>query len=175
MLNYRPTPSPIPITGTVMQANTKEAWFKQFWPWFLIILPLTAVVAGITTVVIATNNKPEMVVDDYYKTGKAINADLSLLNNAKKLGISGVVSQREDELLITLKGLENNSSISFSLYHATQSKRDNIIMLTADAEGNYHYEIKEALTGKWTLRIEPYDKKWRLQQSVQFPTENINL
>ena len=30
-----------------MQTNTKKSWFKQFWPWFLIILPMAAVVAGI--------------------------------------------------------------------------------------------------------------------------------
>ena len=158
-----------------MKANTKKSWFKQFWPWFLIILPLTAVVAGISTVVIATNNKPEMVVDDYYKTGKAVNADLSLLKKAKELGISGVVIQQEGELMITLNGLKESASISLSLFHSTQAKRDKTVMLTADANGNYHYETETSLKGKWTLRIEPFDKQWRLQKIVQFPAKNIIL
>ena len=158
-----------------MQTNTKKSWFKQFWPWFLIILPMAAVVASISTLIIATDNKPEMVVDDYYKTGKAINADLSLLTKAKELGISGLVTQQQDGLLIKLEGLETKASISFSLYHSTQSKRDKVQMLTADANGNYHYETEDSLTGKWTLRIEPFDKQWRLQQAVRFPTKNIAL
>ena len=158
-----------------MNKNTKKAWFKQFWPWFLIILPMAAVSAGITTVVIATHNKPEMVVDDYYKTGKAINADLSLLSKAKELGISAVITQQQDEIQIAMKGLESRASINFNLFHSTQSKRDQNLMLTADADGNYRYESEQSLIGKWTLRIEPFDKKWRLQKTIQFPARNIVL
>ena len=158
-----------------MQEKAKKSWFKQFWPWFLIILPLAAVVAGISTLIIATSNPPEMVVDDYYKTGKAVNADLSLLSNAKKLGLSAVVVQQEDGLLITLSGLETNTSLSLSLFHSTQSKRDKFAMLTADAEGNYHYETEQTLEGKWSLRLEPFDKKWRLESKVQFPIQKITF
>lgn len=158
-----------------MQNNTKKAWFKQFWPWFLIFLPMAAVVAGISTVVIATNNKPEMVVDDYYKQGKAINADLSLLNKAKQLGISAQVSQQNGELLIQLNGVNNFASINFTLFHSTQSKRDKSLILTADAQGRYHYQTDKSLTGKWIMRIEPFDKQWRLQKTVHFPASNIKL
>ena len=158
-----------------MQTKEKKSWFKQFWPWFLIILPLVAVVAGISTLMIASDNKPEMVVDDYYKTGKAINADLSLLKKAKELGISAIVEQQQDGLLITLTGLDSNTSISFSLFHSTQAKRDKITMLTAAADGSYHFETAQVLDGKWTLRLEPFDKKWRLQKSVKFPNAKIAL
>jgi hypothetical protein len=158
-----------------MQTNTKKSWFKQFWPWFLIILPMAAVVAGISTLVIATNNKPEMVVDDYYNTGKAINADLSLLKKSQDLGISAIVTQGEDGLLITINGLQNNASINLSLFHSTQSKRDISVMLTADAQGHYFYQSEELLTGKWTLRIEPFDKQWRLQKNIQLPVQEIAL
>jgi len=158
-----------------MIKNTKRAWFKQFWPWFLIILPMAAVVAGISTVVIATNNKPEMVVDDYYKTGKAINADLSLLTKAKELGISGIITQQENELLVVIDGLPNKGAINFSLFHSTQSKRDINVMLTADGNGDYHFTTEQTLEGKWSLRIEPFDKKWRLQKNIQLPTEKVVL
>lgn len=158
-----------------MQATVKKSWFKQFWPWFLIILPMTAVVAGISTLVIATDNKPDMVDDNYYKTGKAVNADFSLLNHAKELGLSAEIIQQEDGLLIKLMGLETNTSIGLTLIHSTQAKRDRFIMLTADAEGNYHYEADETLDGKWSIRLEPFDKKWRLETKVQFPIQKITL
>jgi len=158
-----------------MQANVKKSWFKQFWPWFLIILPMAAVVAGISTVVIATHNKPEMVVDDYYKTGKAINADLSLLKKAQALGITAVVTQQEEGLVIKLNGMSNKASVRFSLYHSTQSNRDIALMLTSDAQGNYYYKTDASLTGKWTMRIEPFDKQWRLQKNVKFPMKEISL
>lgn len=158
-----------------MQTNTKKSWFKQFWPWFLILLPMTVVVASITTLVIATNNKPDMVVDDYYKTGKAINADLSLVKKAHELGLSALVSQQDNRLRISINGSKSNASISFSLYHSTQAKRDKTAMLTADAKGNYYYQTEKSLKGKWTLRIEPFDKHWRLEKKVKFPTKHITL
>ena len=49
-----------------------EPWYRQGWPWFLIALPATAVVAGIATLVIAAKTFDGMVVDDYYKEGQAI-------------------------------------------------------------------------------------------------------
>ncbi|MDA7746652.1 FixH family protein [Psychromonas sp.] len=158
-----------------MQETTKKSWFKQFWPWFLILLPMAAVVAGISTVVIAVDNKPDLVVDDYYNTGKAINADLSLLKKAQELGITAIVVPQKDGLMISMDGLETFSSINLSLFHSTQSKRDIVVMLTADANGNYFYENEDTLTGKWTLRVEPFDKKWRLQQKVELPTSKIVL
>jgi len=158
-----------------MQTEVKKSWIKQFWPWFLIILPMAAVVAGISTFIIANDNKPDMVVDDYYKTGKAINADLTLLSNAKALGLTAQVVQQKDGLLISLDALQTKTSIKFSLFHSTQAKRDRFAILTADANGDYHYETDQSLTGKWSLRLESFDKKWRLETKVYFPITQITF
>ncbi len=158
-----------------MKNNNKKVWFKQFWPWFLIILPLIAVVGGITTVIIATNNKPEMVVDDYYAKGKAINRDLTLLKNAQKLNIKALVTQTNNELIISLNGVKDNSSINLSLFHSTLANRDISLLLTADGNGDFHFDADTDLTGKWQLRIEPFDKSWRLQKTVTLPTSTFHL
>ena len=50
-----------------------QPWYRQFWPWFLIALPATVVVAGLTTWWIAAHKADSLVVDDYYKEGLAIN------------------------------------------------------------------------------------------------------
>ncbi|AGH81692.1 hypothetical protein PCNPT3_08770 [Psychromonas sp. CNPT3] len=150
-----------------------DNWFKQFWPWFLIILPLCAVVASISTFVIATNNQPDMVVDDYYTVGKAINVDLSLLKEAKKRGIEATVTQTENQLSVSFVGLKEYSAILFSLHHPTIAQRDHVTMLTADAQGRYHFESEKVLTGKWRLRIEPFDKSWRLEKTIYLPSKNI--
>ncbi|MCP5077726.1 MAG: FixH family protein [Psychromonas sp.] len=153
----------------------KKSWFKQFWPWFLIGLPLVAVVGSVNLLFTALDNKPDMVVDDYYTEGKAINNDFALLNKAKELSIHALITQTDDELLIDLQGNKDNSSISFSLYHATLAKRDISVMLTADANGNYHFDNSKSLTGKWKLRIEPFDKSWRLQKTITLPRETFKL
>lgn len=155
--------------------NKEKIWFKQFWPWFLIILPMTAVVGGISTVIIATNNKPNMVADDYYVKGKAINSDLTLLKNAQSLSITAQLQQTDNEFVISLQGVNDNSSIQFSLFHSTLAEQDIAVLLTADGEGRYRFNADSNLKGKWQLRIEPFDKSWRLQKTVNLPTSTINL
>jgi len=155
--------------------NTNKAWFKQFWPWFLIILPLTAVIAATNLLFTALDNKPDMVVDDYYSKGKAINEDLTLIKNAKKENISAVVTQSGNALIIRVKGVPEQSAIRFYLYHSTLAARDISTMLTADGNGDYHFQTDNTLDGKWNLRIEPFDQSWRLQEVAIFPTTSIQL
>ena len=50
--------------------NTKLApgegvpWYKQFWPWFIIALPASVVVASFFTLWLAISNPDQLVVDD---------------------------------------------------------------------------------------------------------------
>lgn len=158
-----------------MQEQKEQAWFKQFWPWFLIGLPMIAVVGSFNLLFTALDNKPDMVVDDYYSEGKTINNDFALIKEAKRLNLSAAIEQTEKELLIKFEGLDDKSSISFSLYHSTLAARDISVMLTADANGHYHFQSEQDLTGKWKLRIESFDKSWRLEKTISLPRETINL
>lgn len=155
--------------------NNKKSWFKQFWPWFLIGLPMVAVIGSVNLLFTAMDNKPHMVVDDYYAEGKAINNDFALINKAKELNIHASVQQTEKQLLISLQGVADKSSISFSLYHSTLAERDISVMLTADANGDYQFQSDQDLTGKWKLRLEPFDKSWRLQKTITLPRESFQL
>lgn len=38
-------------------------WYKQFWPWFVMALPATAVAASLVSVTLAVNNAP-VITDD---------------------------------------------------------------------------------------------------------------
>jgi hypothetical protein len=155
--------------------NSKKSWFKQFWPWFLIILPMSAVVAGISTFIIANDNRPDMVVDDYYKKGKAINLDLSRIRRAKERAISAEIVSDDQNLIITLNNAPDKAAIKLSLHHATLEKRDLIQMLTANADGTYSFENKKSLSGKWLVRIEPFDNSWRLEANLVLPIASFTL
>ena len=48
-------------------------WYKQFWPWFLIILPLVVVIASLYTVYLAVSDPDPVIEDDYYHQGLTIN------------------------------------------------------------------------------------------------------
>ncbi len=69
-----------------------EPWYRQRWPWLLMLPPLAAVIGGIVTIVLAVRSDDGMVAADYYKRGLAINAELSRSRRAAELGLSAAVS-----------------------------------------------------------------------------------
>ena len=81
-------------------------WYRQFWPWFLLALPATAVAAGIATLIIAASDPDGLVVDDYYKEGLAINQALERDRQAQALGLSGLarLDPAAGRIVVTLNG-----------------------------------------------------------------------
>ena len=51
-----------------------QPWYRQFWPWFIIALPASAVIASFFTLWLAISNPDQLVVsDDQYRN---INSEL---------------------------------------------------------------------------------------------------
>ena len=46
--------------------------YKQFWPWFLFLLPASAVVAGIVTLFIAQDMGKDRFLQNYQKLGRVV-------------------------------------------------------------------------------------------------------
>jgi hypothetical protein len=50
------------------QGNTQAAaiqpWYRQFWPWFIIALPATAVIASFVTLWLALTHPDHLVIDE---------------------------------------------------------------------------------------------------------------
>ena len=124
-----------------------KPWYKQFWPWFLIILPLTVVVWTIVTVVVFANNSVSLVAEDYYKKGKGINIDISKMNVARDLGLNAPVSSDGNTVVITFnKGeLPHFPALTATFTHRTLSDRDFTKLLTADAKGNYRLTPEDSI------------------------------
>lgn len=157
-------------------------WYKQFWPWFLIVLPLSVVIASFVTLYIFNQNQISLVSDDYYKEGKGINQDLTKYQKATELGIyadlSIIQTDDGDELVIHLnKGkMSQYLPIKLNLRHRTIEKNDIYQMLTADAKGNYRLNLNNKLQGPWTILVTSFDDTWKISGKASFPsTSKINL
>ncbi|GIU12347.1 FixH family protein [Shewanella glacialipiscicola] len=148
--------------------NEQQAWYKQFWPWFLIFLPLCAVIASLTTFKIALDNSDALVAEDYYKQGKAINMDLSKVKYAKQIGMNFSLEQSGNEILLTQHGGPTyQAALKVEFYHPTLADRDIKLTATADASNVYRITVPVTLTGPWEIRLESYDSQWRIHQRVQ--------
>ena len=84
-------------------------WYKNFWPWFLISFPLAAIIGCAGLIYMAIGNGPDMVVDDYYKKGKAINLELSKFNKAKALYLGYIVKRLLDVSIGSEKPTDRDS------------------------------------------------------------------
>jgi len=147
-------------------------WYKQFWPWFLIFLPLTAVVAGITTFIIAQNNQPELVSSNSYKEGLAININKKLQSNAKKIGITDEVFVGPTTFTLHLTGLKSQLAyIQLKLRHSTISQHDKTLKLIRISDGVFQAPFILPIEGKWYLTIHDPDNTWEIYKSQQLVTQ----
>lgn len=81
-------------------------WYRQPWPWFLISLPASAVVAGSITFYIAASGWDGPVAADYYRKGLAINEEITRSALAKELGVA---------VTLTLAGFEEGDAVRLEL------------------------------------------------------------
>jgi hypothetical protein len=155
-----------------MQESDIKPWYKQFWPWFLICIPVSSFIVGGIVISFATDGTNSLVVDDYYKEGKSINARLDKVEEAKALNIS--TQLRISDEFISLEFLsgapESQQALKLDFFHVTQEDKDFQVLLLADASGIYRAEVSGSLKGKWRLRLTPLDERWKVQKTVNLPT-----
>ena len=147
--------------------ENSEPWYRQFWPWFLIILPATVVVAGITTVVIANRGADDLVVDEYYKDGLAINRKLEKKEQALALGISASLQVNDDQILVRTKGPVNAERLELLLSHPLESDRDFTVVLVQSLQGEYRGRLQSPVAARWHWALlNSGEPAWRLDGSI---------
>lgn len=148
----------------------KTSWYREPWAWFVFILPCTAVVAGITTYIIANTNPDPLVVGDYYKTGKAINLQVAKVKKAQKLGMRFALKLENNELVLKPIGIEKSFPlINISFFHPTQEEKDFFLALTPDGNGYFRHTFDHTVSGKWKITLTPFDNHWKIQDTISLP------
>ena len=161
-----------------MQNTKPQAWYRQFWPWFLMFLPMTAVVASGITIWLAIKSADGLVADDYYKQGVAINQTLDRDLAAQALDVSAELTLEGQAVRIQLSGkfTARPESLQLTFAHPTQSGRDQRITLKQGAPGIYSASTTGNLSGgRWHLLLEPSEGDWRLSGIWQAGTQKISL
>ncbi|HPE80436.1 MAG TPA: FixH family protein [Gammaproteobacteria bacterium] len=148
-------------------------WYKQFWPWFLISLPLAVVIASIVTINIAIRTDDGLVSDDYYKEGLAVHKDADSTAKAKALGIAGTLNLAVDTGAITFT-LDDNSAaadptLSMKVVHPTRPDQDQTVLLTRLTAARYAGRMQPLGPANWKLEIHPEDKSWRIEGRLLMP------
>lgn len=148
-------------------------WYKYFWPWFFIMMPLITVVAGISMIVIASYEPDGLVSDDYYKRGLAINRVLERDRRAAALGLqaTGRIDVEKKLVFLTLDGrLALPTSLQLSILHPTQARQDQIVVLQRQGDSNEYMGVLTGIgAGDWHMMLQPDDGEWRLPGRMTWP------
>ncbi|MEI8648698.1 FixH family protein [Paraglaciecola sp. Hal342] len=123
----------------------------------------------------AFDGQDAMVVDDYYKQGKAINISLEKIQAAKARNIeTQLIVNEQDISLRFINGTpETGAALRLAFYHVTQAPKDQTVDLFRDAQGIYRGSTEHDLTGKWQVALTPtitngkYSKRFLFQMQTQ--------
>jgi hypothetical protein len=158
------------MTNTALPLHSKP-WYREPWPWFLIALPATAVVAGLTTVWIAFQSDDGLVVGDYYKEGLAINQTLARDDAARALALAATMKSERGELLLTLAGHLKTYPVqlTLTLAHPTHQGMDHTLILQYAGRGQYRAALPAMPAGKWHAQLTDSASAWRLSGVLHSP------
>lgn len=149
-------------------------WYKQFWPWFIICMLGSVVIASLITVYIAVDGSDDLVNDNYYKDGLAINMELVQDELARELAIKAEITVTEDNVTIDLnKQGALPDWLVLKFFHPASDKQDQHVELKKQADGRYLAD-NAIPHQRFYLRLNGVEgeKTWRLNGEIDLRSRN---
>ncbi|MGH1360705.1 MAG: FixH family protein [Burkholderiaceae bacterium] len=139
-------------------------WYRQVWPWVLVGIPGTSVIAGMVMLYLAINGADSLVVDDYYKQGKAINQRIARDQTAADMGVTGQISADAAGMRLRLNIDLTDASpvLNGRLVHIADARQDAALTFSRTPDGAYLAGVRMPVAGIWRVHIEDPAGKWRL-------------
>ena len=166
-----------------MQREDTLPWYRQFWPWFLILLPATAVVGGFVTLYIAVQTQDSLVLDVEKSIGATKEQILVAERRAKDLGLEARVEFNLETGVIVARlssdeELTPPSLLNLELSHPAFKDRDIRVQMARslpDADGNATWSghFASIPEGRWYVVLQA--DGWRLNGSWSGDAANLAL
>ncbi len=164
------------MTASALTDTAPPPWYRQFWPWFIIAIPASSVVVGLTLLTISIKGADQMVVDDYYKQGLAINENLALDHFASERGMGVAVRFDFGTGEVFVDALEGDypwpDRLQLKLLHPMAEEFDQTLILRQSA-GGYRADLDSLPRHRYYLRLSTvetpgYPSRWRLNGELDF-------
>jgi hypothetical protein len=158
-----------------LPAAAPGPWYANRWPWFLMIGPVFVLVGGSVAAGLALSRPDAMVVDDYYKQGKAINQDLRRDRAASVLRIE--FEARYDAAAGALTGAVYSGGaplqapLHIHLAHPTQPGKDLQLLAQPDRDGRFSVPLADLEATHWQVVVEGARREWRVARSWSWPRQ----
>lgn len=149
-------------------------WYRHRWPWLIMAPPAVSVVLGMILLYFAITTADGLVVDDYYRQGRAIDQTIARSVHASELGLAADVHLQAGRMQVDLQANDNASlprEIVVTIAHPTRAGFDQVVAIEGH-DGVYTAPIAPLMTGRWQIQIEDVGKEWRLSGSTWLPNDN---
>lgn len=144
-------------------------WYRQFWPWFLLVLPAVAVIACIVSLNIALRHGDSPVRDSYRKDGFAISRAAQLDRVAAARQLQADITIENSHLTIVLSGniSPRPAALTLQFIHPFAGARDFTQTLRHADGDRYDTQLPHGIDGRWTIELgEPGSTQWRLRGAI---------
>ena len=146
-------------------------WYREPLVWLVIAIPALAVVVGLSMLGYSIASYDGLVVDDYYKEGKAINQRLERQRRAAELGLEARLEFRPDlgQLSLVLDGnpgLAYPDRLRLSFHHSTRSNLDAITEPVRSGDRLYSSPLPQLVNGKWYVVLE--NEQWKMSRVLHW-------
>lgn len=151
----------LPVLQVPATALPATAWYREPWPWLLMSGPVTVIIAGVFTTVLAFRSSDGLVADDYYKQGLAINKTMAREARAAALGLKAGVRYSVDagRVEVELEGAAP-ALLALRLAHPARAALDQVVALHALRPGVYEGRLVLGAGERWLAVLETAE--WRM-------------
>jgi hypothetical protein len=145
-------------------------WYRQIWPWMLMLPPALAVAGGVSMLVLALRTPSALVVADYARIEELTNERFARDGEALRLGLTAELRILREagrvELLLSGTGdFEYPETVTLSFRHPTNPGHDFELRLARS--GDIFTAESELESGMFYVELMPEDRQWRLGTGVQ--------
>ncbi len=163
------------MNSLTLTPDGKRPWWREPMVWLIAGLPLSAVVAGLTTVWIASENADTLVKEGYVKEGLTVSQIQDQDRVAARLGVGARLTVTPDGLRASITQADRQAVmpalIMLTLAHSTDATRDSTVVLKHVGQGQYLGRLADSVDGKRQLILESHEQGWRLRGTWEAPFE----
>lgn len=152
--------------------KSPQPWYREPWPWLLMLGPFIVILAGIYTAWLAVSSSDGLVTDDYYKKGLKVDQTIARSERARALGLTAAVRVTADTLSLRLAAADKQfvapERLVVMVSHPTRAGLDQTQLMVRQGE-TYSAQFRLPASGHWLVSIEDEAKSWRLLGKVVLP------
>ncbi|HSN70845.1 MAG TPA: FixH family protein [Steroidobacteraceae bacterium] len=148
------------------QASDARPWYRQFWPWLLIVPPAATVVGGVLTLSLALRHPEYDVRDGHYRDGLGVYRAAEPTGGAAAIDRDALLLlDREGRVQVSVRGGEQSREVLLHLTDpATREHRE--IRLREAGEGRFEGQVILPAAAMWQALLTDERAGWSLAGAV---------